>query len=61
MEFVAETPYRFGELDWGGPQPPIGDEPHRYFFRLYAADRPLRLKASYASRSRAINSPTAPG
>jgi Raf kinase inhibitor-like YbhB/YbcL family protein len=35
----------FGELGWGGPQPPIGDEPHRYFFHLYAADRPLGLRA----------------
>lgn len=33
----------FGELGWSGPAPPIGDEPHRYFFRLYAADRPLGL------------------
>ncbi|WP_246258472.1 YbhB/YbcL family Raf kinase inhibitor-like protein [Amycolatopsis anabasis] len=31
----------FGELGWGGPQPPVGDAPHRYFFRLYAADQPL--------------------
>ncbi|MDQ3764459.1 MAG: YbhB/YbcL family Raf kinase inhibitor-like protein [Actinomycetota bacterium] len=34
----------FGELGWGGPQPPIGDEPHRYFFHLYAVDRPLGLR-----------------
>lgn len=33
----------FGELGWGGPRPPVGDEAHRYFFRLYAADRPLGL------------------
>ena len=33
----------FGELGWGGPRPPVGDEAHRYFFRLYAADRPLQL------------------
>ena len=33
----------FGELGWGGPRPPVGDEPHRYFFRLYAADQPLGL------------------
>ncbi|TKG70492.1 YbhB/YbcL family Raf kinase inhibitor-like protein [Prauserella endophytica] len=39
------TPGRngFGELGWGGPQPPVGDEAHRYFFRLYAVDRPLGL------------------
>ncbi|EHY87187.1 YbhB/YbcL family Raf kinase inhibitor-like protein [Saccharomonospora azurea] len=33
----------FGDLGWGGPQPPVGDDPHRYFFRLYAVDRPLGL------------------
>ena len=33
----------FGELGWSGPQPPVGDGEHRYFFRLYAVDRPLGL------------------
>lgn len=33
----------FGEVGWGGPQPPKGEPPHRYFFRLYALDEPLRL------------------
>ncbi|MFC4003214.1 YbhB/YbcL family Raf kinase inhibitor-like protein [Prauserella oleivorans] len=33
----------FGQVGWGGPHPPVGDEPHRYFFRLYATDRPLEL------------------
>jgi Raf kinase inhibitor-like YbhB/YbcL family protein len=33
----------FGEPGWGGPRPPVGDEPHRYFFRLYALDRSLGL------------------
>jgi Raf kinase inhibitor-like YbhB/YbcL family protein len=39
------TPGRngFGGLGWGGPRPPVGDDPHRYFFRLYAADAPLGL------------------
>nr|WP_235999141.1 YbhB/YbcL family Raf kinase inhibitor-like protein [Qaidamihabitans albus] len=39
------TPGRndFDELGWGGPQPPAGDDTHRYFFRLYAVDRPLGL------------------
>jgi Raf kinase inhibitor-like YbhB/YbcL family protein len=34
------TPARngFGERGWSGPQPPVGDDPHRYFFRLYAFD-----------------------
>lgn len=33
----------FGELGWGGPRPPVGDEPHRYFIRLYALDRRLEM------------------
>ncbi|CAM3100591.1 YbhB/YbcL family Raf kinase inhibitor-like protein [Saccharomonospora xinjiangensis] len=33
----------FGDLGWGGPQPPVGDGAHRYYFRLYAVDRPLGL------------------
>ncbi|HEX6873484.1 MAG TPA: YbhB/YbcL family Raf kinase inhibitor-like protein [Micromonosporaceae bacterium] len=33
----------FGERGWGGPQPPAGDKAHRYFFRLYALAKPVRL------------------
>jgi len=33
----------FGESGWGGPRPPVGDDAHRYFFRLHAADQPLGL------------------
>ncbi|HEX5596699.1 MAG TPA: YbhB/YbcL family Raf kinase inhibitor-like protein [Micromonosporaceae bacterium] len=33
----------FGTVGWSGPQPPKGDDPHRYFFRLYAVDQPLQL------------------
>jgi Raf kinase inhibitor-like YbhB/YbcL family protein len=33
----------YGEVGWGGPQPPKGEGPHRYFFRLYAVDEPLHL------------------
>lgn len=33
----------YGEVGWGGPRPPVGDEPHRYFFRLYSSDQPLGL------------------
>lgn len=33
----------FGDEGYGGPQPPVGDEPHRYFFRLYALREPLDL------------------
>jgi len=33
----------FGEIGWGGPHPPVGDQPHRYFFHLYALREPLDL------------------
>ncbi|UYQ60236.1 YbhB/YbcL family Raf kinase inhibitor-like protein [Streptomyces peucetius] len=33
----------YGEDRWGGPQPPVGDEAHRYFFRLYALPEPVDL------------------
>ncbi|HYR95450.1 MAG TPA: YbhB/YbcL family Raf kinase inhibitor-like protein [Candidatus Binatus sp.] len=32
----------FGKTGYGGPCPPRGG-PHRYFFRLYAVDRPIDL------------------
>ena len=35
----------FGEEGWSGPLPPVGDSPHRYFFRVYAASAPLGLVA----------------
>ncbi|MFG1955007.1 YbhB/YbcL family Raf kinase inhibitor-like protein [Micromonospora sp. NPDC048830] len=38
-----EWPNGFGAPGWGGPHPPRGDDPHRYFFRLYALERPLEL------------------
>jgi Raf kinase inhibitor-like YbhB/YbcL family protein len=34
----------FGNLGYGGPAPPRG-KPHRYFFKLYALDAPLSLRA----------------
>jgi Raf kinase inhibitor-like YbhB/YbcL family protein len=34
----------FGRTGYGGPAPPPG-KPHRYFFRLYAVDDVLPLKA----------------
>jgi len=38
----------FGRIGYGGPCPPPG-KPHRYYFRIYALDTSLALKAS-ASR-----------
>lgn len=38
-----EWPNDFGETGWSGPHPPLGDDPHRYFFHLYAVDRTLDL------------------
>jgi Raf kinase inhibitor-like YbhB/YbcL family protein len=35
----------YGERGWGGPRPPVGDDPHRYFFRLHAVDTRLGLDA----------------
>jgi Raf kinase inhibitor-like YbhB/YbcL family protein len=36
----------FGATGWGGPHPPRRDDPHRYFFRLYALESPLALPDS---------------
>jgi Raf kinase inhibitor-like YbhB/YbcL family protein len=36
----------FGKLGYGGPYPPVGDRPHRYFFRLFA----LRAQPEVPSR-----------
>ncbi len=36
-------PNDYGELGYGGPRPPVGDDPHRYFFRVYALESPLDL------------------
>jgi Raf kinase inhibitor-like YbhB/YbcL family protein len=47
----------FDKVGYGGPMPPPGHGPHRYFFRLYALDRPelgLREGASRAEVERAM-------
>ncbi len=47
----------FGKVGYGGPCPPPG-KPHRYFFKLYALDAKLNLKAgaSKADVERAMKS-----
>src|SRR5438046_1261428 len=41
---TAQGTNDFGKVGYGGPSPPPG-KPHRYFFKLYALDRPLDLQA----------------
>ncbi|NES14629.1 MULTISPECIES: YbhB/YbcL family Raf kinase inhibitor-like protein [Micromonospora] len=41
-----EWPNDFGATGWAGPNPPRHEDPHRYFFRLYALERPLDLPDS---------------
>lgn len=43
----------FGKLGYGGPAPPRG-KPHRYFFKLYALDSPLKLSAG-ATRAQVLS------
>src|SRR5579883_1555394 len=47
----------FGKPGYGGPCPPKGDGPHRYFIRLYAVDVPtlgLRPGAKRSELDRAL-------
>ncbi|HOK45346.1 MAG TPA: YbhB/YbcL family Raf kinase inhibitor-like protein [Bryobacteraceae bacterium] len=47
----------FGKLGYGGPCPPKGHGPHRYFFKLYALDTEslgLRAGAKRADLDRAL-------
>lgn len=41
----------FGRTGYGGPMPPKGHGPHRYFFRLYAVDVPSLPLAPGARRA----------
>ncbi len=42
---VVEGKNSFGSTGYGGPMPPPGDGPHRYFFRLYALDNRPELQS----------------
>jgi Raf kinase inhibitor-like YbhB/YbcL family protein len=42
----AEGRNGFGHSGYGGPAPPPGHGPHRYFFRLFALDAAPELEAS---------------
>ena len=42
---AVEGPNDYGDTGYGGPRPPIGHGPHRYFFRLYAVSEPLGVAA----------------
>lgn len=39
----------FGESGYGGPHPPAGDDPHRYFFRLYALRERLNMREGFTA------------
>ncbi len=41
----------FGRVGYGGPCPPRGHGPHRYFFRLYALSAPLGLSPRASRRA----------
>ena len=47
---AAEGRNDFGEEGYSGPLPPVGDGPHRYFFRVFAASAPLGLTAGASAR-----------
>lgn len=40
-EGAVEGANDYGGTGYGGPQPPVGDPAHRYFFRLYAVSESL--------------------
>jgi Raf kinase inhibitor-like YbhB/YbcL family protein len=57
----------YGATGYGGPHPPAGDDPHRYFFRLYALPEPSGLQAGFTAedlapvRDKAIQTATLVG
>ena len=45
-EGAVEGVNDFGNIGYGGPCPPKGANPHRYYFKLYALDAILKLSVS---------------
>ncbi len=41
----------FGRIGYGGPCPPRGHGPHRYFFRVYALSEELPVKKNVTAES----------
>ena len=39
----------YGAVSYGGPNPPVGDDPHHYFFRLYALPEPSGLRPGFTA------------
>ena len=48
---AVQTLNDFGELGWGGPAPPVGDDAHSYVFKLFALDRPSGLLSGEVGRT----------
>ncbi|KAB2340175.1 YbhB/YbcL family Raf kinase inhibitor-like protein [Actinomadura rudentiformis] len=46
---AAEGRNGYGSLGYGGPHPPVGDEPHRYVFRLSALSEPSGLSSGFTA------------
>jgi Raf kinase inhibitor-like YbhB/YbcL family protein len=40
----------YGDVGWGGPQPPVGHGVHHYHFRLCALDTLLKLRPGSATK-----------
>jgi Raf kinase inhibitor-like YbhB/YbcL family protein len=52
---VCQGKNSFGRIGYGGPCPPAGYGPHRYFFKLYALDSNMDLKERGISKSKLLD------